>query len=78
MDSQSNLFILVNFKILAETEFGDSVSLTGNVPELGKNSFNFFLFFSVTLHQPVTKMIRYLLIVHYNICNNATNRFIIK
>jgi hypothetical protein len=35
MDSPSNLFVSVNFRIIAETEFGDTVSLTGNVPELG-------------------------------------------
>jgi hypothetical protein len=36
MDSPSNLFVSVNFMIIAETEFGDTVSLTGNVPELGR------------------------------------------
>ncbi len=40
MDRPSSLFVLVNFKIRAETEFGDSVSITGNVPELGMSRRN--------------------------------------
>jgi hypothetical protein len=47
MDSPSNLFVLVNFKIVAETEFGDSVSLTGNIPELGTDC---HLFLAVLTH----------------------------
>jgi hypothetical protein len=35
MESEGCASVIVNFKILVDTEFGDSVFVTGNIPVLG-------------------------------------------